>query len=152
MTDRFDDVREALAKMTPGDWETRGPTYVYGNLQRDQNETADRVGATITASDAAGIVTLKNRTPAMLAELDATRAKLLEQARLNGMGAEREAKLLAERDALAAEVARLRPIAEDALKALPVLRTMLESAGLAAGVIVAEGMISHARAALEPRT
>ena len=39
-------------------------------------------------------------------------------------------------------------VAEDALKALPVLRTLLESAGLAAGVIVAEGMIEHTRAAI----
>jgi len=49
---------------------------------------------------------------------------------------------------LEAENARLREVADDALKALPVLRTMLESAGLAAGVIVAEGMLAHARAAL----
>ena len=37
-------------------------------------------------------------------------------------------------------------IVEDARKALPVLRTLLESAGLAAGVIVAEGMIARIRA------
>ena len=45
--------------------------------------------------------------------------------------------------------ARLRAVAEDASKALPVLRCLLESAGLAAGVIVAEGMIAHTNQALK---
>ena len=37
---------------TPGPWETRGPTRVYGNLQRDQNSTADLVATTVNAADA----------------------------------------------------------------------------------------------------
>jgi hypothetical protein len=37
---------------TPGPWELRGPTQVYGNLQRDQNSTGDRVAVTVTAADA----------------------------------------------------------------------------------------------------
>jgi hypothetical protein len=41
---------------TKGPWELRGPTQVYGNLQRDQNSTGDRVAVTVTAADAAFIV------------------------------------------------------------------------------------------------
>lgn len=51
-------------------------------------------------------------------------------------------------EAAEAEVVRLREVAVDATKALPVLKTMLEVAGLAAGAIVAEGMLAHARKAL----
>jgi hypothetical protein len=41
---------------TPGPWELRGPTQVYGNLQRDQNSTGDRIAVTVTAADALLIV------------------------------------------------------------------------------------------------
>jgi hypothetical protein len=42
------------------------------------------------------------------AELAAARSEVNDQARLNGMGAERELALIAERDSLRAEVERLR--------------------------------------------
>lgn len=45
-------------------------------------------------------------------EVAQLRAEVLEQARCNGMGAERELALMAERDQLRAEVERLRPNAE----------------------------------------
>ncbi len=37
---------------TPGPWERRGPTRVYGNLQGDQNGTADLVASAVRADDA----------------------------------------------------------------------------------------------------
>lgn len=49
---------------------------------------------------------------------EAAEAEGLEQARLNGMGSEREVRLIAERDAARAEAAKLRPIVER-LAALP---------------------------------
>ena len=44
---------------------------------------------------------------ALRAELEETLAELIEEARLNGMGSEREAKLLAERDAANALLRKL---------------------------------------------
>lgn len=37
---------------TPGHWELRGPRQIYGNLQRDQNSTADLVAISIRVDDA----------------------------------------------------------------------------------------------------
>lgn len=38
--------------ITRGPWELRGPTQVYGNLQRDQNWTGDRVAVVTNPADA----------------------------------------------------------------------------------------------------
>lgn len=38
--------------MTPGPWELRAPTAVYGRLQNDQNGTGDLVARTVEADDA----------------------------------------------------------------------------------------------------
>ena len=91
----------------------------------------------------------------MVQALNIARPSMLAMFEEGRMTADEDEKLGAALDAVAdhvealeAENARLREVGEDALKALPVLRTMLESAGLAAGAIVAEGMLAHARAAL----
>jgi hypothetical protein len=51
--------------------------------------------------------------------------------------------------ALRERVRLLEEVAEDAVKALPVLINLLRSARLPAGQIVGEGMLEHARAALK---
>jgi hypothetical protein len=51
---------------------------------------------------------------AIVAERDAAIAECHEQARLNGMGSEREAKLMAERDALTARLAACERVVEAA--------------------------------------
>lgn len=44
--------KSAVGLHTKGPWERRGPTSVYGNCQRDQNGTADRVAVTDREEDA----------------------------------------------------------------------------------------------------
>ena len=54
---------------------------------------------------------------AIVAERDAAIAECHEQARLNGMGSEREARIMAERDALTARLAACEKIVEAAIAA-----------------------------------
>ena len=75
------ELQALRAKMTAGPYETRGPTYIYGNLQNDILGTADRVATTVTATDASGIVALVNAAEPLLAEVLAGRAEI---ARLRG--------------------------------------------------------------------
>jgi len=81
-----------------------------------------RVGDTLTVDDIHRFVrvelALRNadkhhqQARAMTAERDAAIAECHEQARLNGMGSEREAKLMAERDALTARLAACERVVE----------------------------------------
>ena len=88
MTEAETAVREALAKMTPGEWYVSSytndgePVYQLvsrlpgGNLPGIRNSGEQCVATEAgEKNDAAGIVALKNHTPALLAELDAARAE-----------------------------------------------------------------------------
>lgn len=113
MTDNFNDIRDALARMTPGDWGAIGYVLLAGDPTTQRQELAImKLGYENAGNDIAGIVTLRNRIGDLLAALDALtaeiaalRAELDEQARVNGMGGEREAALLAEVERLKAAVA-----------------------------------------------
>ncbi len=93
----------------------------------DQWIASLRVGDTLTVDDIHRFVrvelALRNadkhhlQARAMTAERDAAIAECHEQARLNGMGSEREAKLMAERDALTARLAACERVVEAAIAA-----------------------------------
>lgn len=98
MTEAETAVREALAKMTPGEWgiwvePCAHPTSAVQELIQQVEHTDPFIGALYlldaggkcpaitgcgptSADNAAGIVALKNHTPALLAELDAARAEV----------------------------------------------------------------------------
>lgn len=121
MTDRYQPLRDAIAAgPTKGKWRTGrfmpsetlmrsqvvatsadGEPYVI--LAGNQNfpEDAERNAQYAAAADPDTIA-------ALLAERDHLAEECSEQARLLGIGGSREAKLLAERDALKGEVQRLR--------------------------------------------
>ena len=108
MTEAETAVREALAKMT------LGAVFADGCAIRKAHPTPEEMrifAMCATADDAAGIVALKNHTPALLAELDAARAEV-EQLReavllrreVLRKGAPVEQELLDANDALEAAV------------------------------------------------
>jgi hypothetical protein len=110
MSDKYQDLRDAL-KAGPSNW----TPDKYGNLRDERNESIRVNGvslpcghvpssdpshkntAYITAASPATIT-------ALLADLDAERLECMAQAKLNGIGAERELALMAERDALKADL------------------------------------------------
>lgn len=109
MTEAETAVREALAKMTPGTLIAAG--WGDGSTQMGMtnifNEDAEVLLAEcIPEHDAAGIVALRNHTPALLAELDAARA---EVARL------RRCLLPVSMSLAYAELAKGEPVADDAV-------------------------------------
>jgi ABC-type transporter Mla subunit MlaD len=70
------ELRGLLEKATKGPWETRGPTLVYGNLQRDILGTADKVASTVTVHDAELIVAAVNSLPTLLDDLAAAQGEI----------------------------------------------------------------------------
>ena len=63
-------IRGRAEKATPGPWETRGPTAVYGRLQRDQNSTGDLVARCVQAHDATFIAHAREDIPALLSRCE----------------------------------------------------------------------------------
>lgn len=107
MTDRYAELRAALDAATPGPWRALSPTekhylyYLTGDPSHNWSAAAVSGIGRALRFDAIYIAAANPEViRALLAERDSLAAECLEQSRLNGMGAEREARLLAERDAL----------------------------------------------------
>lgn len=77
--DNFDDVRAALAKATPGEWE-QGVAGRAGVVVFDGDDV--RPVAATTPANADFIALAHNRMPAVLAALDAANARLAEAEKL----------------------------------------------------------------------
>lgn len=128
MTDRYAELRAALDAATPGPWRALSPTekhylyYLTGDPTHNWSAAAvsgigralrfdaiyiaaanpEVIRALLAERDAFcdAATEAQAERDAARAERDALAAECQEQARIVGMGAEREARLLAERDAM----------------------------------------------------
>lgn len=106
MTD-YAELRAAMEAATPGPWHTNTQCpglccwHIFPSVPMfGAGEDAPIVMGECSEADARFMTLARNALPALLAERDHYANECHEQARLLGMSAERELKLLAERDAL----------------------------------------------------
>ena len=119
LTTQIAELREIVGRMTPGECRAdpmMGDCSIVAGRRLIAStggfQSSSEITAPQNAANAAGIVALRNTAlpiiEALTAENATLRAELDEQARVNGMGGEREARHLARIAELEAEVARLR--------------------------------------------
>lgn len=139
-----DEIRDALAKMTPGEWQVRRDQCHFDTAS--DIACGNRIiGRTCSQypqieHDAAGIVTLRNKVPALLDELAAEKARADAWEADAARYASNAEYWKARADKAEAEVARLREALEDER-----LRGRLENLQLKWSSGIDEPWAKHAR-------